>query len=316
MNGDGRPRGDGEARRQHNGDRRRRRHHGGVDQDVLAGRKVTVAGGEADDVVAGLGGAGRPRHQAGVRVERGPVRQALRGVVQHVTHVRIGAGCREGERLPQDRLVVGNIQNRRPIDVVDVDRHLDRVGKPARVGQREGDRVVAGLAEVGRPLERAGQGVEGRPRGQVVHRQLARIAVGIGARDREREFGVFAAVLRRHRRQDRRQIGVRDDDRERRAAGLGAVAGRDGDRVAAGLPVGHRPAEFSADRIERRTGRQTGRAPRHRVAVGVSRLELQVERSPLGDRRTGNRADDRSIVRCPHVSWKVCEAAMCCWWRR
>ena len=251
---------------------RQRDDHGGgcrrqglTDQDGLARDQLAVADRERDEVIALLAGAGCPAHRAGAGGERHASRQVLAGIGQGRAGVGVNALEREGQQLADGGRVVGHLQGRRPVNLVDVDRDVGGVAESVGVLHLEVQDVVARLAIGGRPLDQAGEWIDMGARRQGSGRaERERVSLGVGGRERELEWGSLALGLRRRVDEDRRQLGGRDRDLDRLRAGQAPVAGRQHDareRGPAHRQVGREPQQ-ARPRVERGVRRQVGRGYR------------------------------------------------------
>lgn len=151
------------------------------------------------------GVARRPGEGEGVKVERGPSREAGggdhhsgSGALQRrqlagqgpLRRHEAGVVRVEGEGAVGEQLALGQlpaaqvVEDRRGVDVQDGNREgLGRLGLAVAGGQRDG--VGAGLEERGRPLEDAGVRVEERSAGQVGRAEGDRVSLGIDGEQRD-----------------------------------------------------------------------------------------------------------------------------------
>ena len=74
--------------------------HGGLDQDVLSRRRLTVGDLQRDDVVAGLRRAGRPLELARLRVDRRTGGQVDRRVAESRAGIEVGGRIGNWSGMP------------------------------------------------------------------------------------------------------------------------------------------------------------------------------------------------------------------------
>ena len=291
-----------EARRQFDRDAGELGRCQGAQRQAARHRADAVAEAHLHQLVARLAHARGPAQFARLRVEAGPFGQAIDGERQRVVGIGIAARHREGQRLAEQRQVVGEAQHRQAVEVVHLHRHLEAVGGAGGIAHLEAQRVLAGLVVARNPFEQPAGRIEEGAGWQARERGVAQaVTVLIAAHQVEAEQRALLHAERRDARQLRRLVGLADAEREGFAAGAGPVRGGDGDvGVGAGLEQVRRPPEQAGAGIEAGSGRQVHGRPGHRIGLGIHGAQLQIERLALSQRAIPHRHQQGGGVRRAH----------------
>src|SRR5262249_35783993 len=123
--------------------------------------------------------------------------QVRAAVGQRVSRIGVSALEGEGQRFSKCRRVPGPVQGWRPVDILNVNRHIRGVAKTTRVPRAEVQDIIAGLVVIRRPLEHTGVRVNiGAGRQWRSGDIQKRIAVQVGSGESELEWSMFTTGLR------------------------------------------------------------------------------------------------------------------------
>ena len=163
---------------------------------------------------------------------------------------------------------------------------------PVVVGP-DGDLVAAGLGEIGRPLEHAGDRVQKRTGRHIRAAEGDGITIPVNRVKVNAHRVTFAHRARRHAGQLRRCIGRQHGDLKRGLGGQPAIAGQQAHiAVNAGLAKAGQPLDHPADRVEHHARWQMVKCQADGIAVGIGGVKRDAQQLTFAQRVAGLQAGD------------------------